>query len=151
METLSQLIFSVSYFFSPENGIKNSVLAGLLIYVLVLFTYLSVIGVFIFKSSWIVDKLRLDKNSGTEDININLNPQTIITVAVIIIGGVIFIDGFALLCKSVFDYFQKKSYDTVNSWAIFNSVKALAGYLLATNSKFVVRYIVKQSQLESND
>jgi len=71
-------------------------------------------------------------------------------IAVIIIGGVIFINGFSLLCKSLYDYFKQKAvhdYNPTVSWIIFNSVKALLGYLIMTNSKIVANYISRQSEV----
>lgn len=146
----SQLIMSLLYVFVPNTS-EELAWSSLSISILILLIYLLIILLFLFKSTWLIEKLKLDQNSGTETIQINLKPKTIITIAVIIIGGVIFINGFALLCKSFYDYFKQKNlpdYNPTISWIIFNSIKALLGYLLMTNSKIVVNYIDKQSHID---
>ena len=110
-----------------------------------------VISFFIFKSSWIVNKLKLDRDFETEIIKIDLKSSSIIIIAVIIVGGVIFINGFSFLCKSLYDYFlQQKTnnYNPTISWIIFNSLKSLLGYLMIINSRIVTNYIIKQSHIE---
>jgi hypothetical protein len=150
LEIFSQLVMSLLYVFVPNTS-EELVWSSLSISILILLIYFLVILLFLFKSTWIIDKLKLDQNSGTEIIQINLKAKTIITVAVIIIGGVIFINGFALLSKCLYDYSKQQklpNYNPTISWIIFNSIKALLGYLLMTNSKIVVNYINKQSQID---
>lgn len=129
---------------------QDLILLSVLSSVFILLVYLVIIALLIFRSSWIVDKLKLDRDSETETINIELKVSTIIVIAVIIIGGVIFINAFSLLCKSLYDYFKQKAVNDYNptvSWIIFNSAKALLGYLIMTNSKIVANYIGKQSEI----
>lgn len=151
LEVFSQVVATMSYLFISDISDKESIWTSLIISISILLVYLFIIGFFVFKSSWIVDKLKLDKNSGSEVVQIDLKISTIVTIAVIIIGGVFFINGFSLFCKSLFDFFQEKKIHNNNpttNWIIFNSIKALLGYLLMTNSKVVVNYIMKQSKHE---
>jgi len=150
LDVFTQIFTSLTYIFVP-NMERNIIWTCMLSSVFIVIIYLIVISLFLFKSSWIVEKLKLDKNSETEVIKIDLKVSTIIIIAVIIIGGVIFINGFSLLGKSLYDYFQQKKLNNYNptiSWIIFNSIKALLGYLLMTNSKVVANYISKQSSIE---
>lgn len=150
LEVFTQIFNSLTYLFVP-NMEQNIIWTSMLSSIIIVTIYLLVISLFIFKSSWIVEKMKLDRNSETEIIQIDLKVSTIIIIAVIIIGGVIFINGFSFLCKSFYDYFQQKKLNNYNptiSWIIFNAVKALLGYLLMTNSKIVANYIRKQSQIE---
>ena len=151
LEIFSQLIASFSYLFLPDYTEKELIWTSLTAAFLVLLIYLFVIVLFIFKTSWIIEKLKLIQNSGTEIIQLNLKSFTIITIAVIIIGGIIFINGFAYLCKCLYDYFQQKklqNYNPTISWIIFNSIKSLLGYLMMTNSKVIANYINKQNPID---
>jgi hypothetical protein len=150
LEILTQLFTSLTYIFVP-NMDGDLTWPTLFSSILILVIYFGVISIFIFKSSFIVDKLKLAKNSETELLKIDLKAFSIITIAIILIGGVIFINGFSYLCKCLYDYFKQKNlpnYNPTISWIIFNSAKALLGYLLMTNSKVVANYISKQSQIE---
>jgi hypothetical protein len=150
LEILTQLFTSLTYIFVP-NMVGDLTWPTLFSSILILIIYFGVISIFIFRSSFIVDKLKLIKNSETELLKIDLKAFSIITIAIILIGGVIFINGFSYLCKCLYDYFKQKNlpnYNPTISWIIFNSAKALLGYLLMTNSKVVANYISKQSQNE---
>ncbi|MGL2965690.1 hypothetical protein [Flavobacterium sp. XGLA_31] len=150
LEIGTQLLTSLTYIFVP-NMEKDLLFPSILSTVCILILYLGVISLFLFKSSLIVNKLKLDRDSETEVIKIDFKVSTIITIAVIIIGGVIFINGLSLLGKSLYDYFQQKkllNYNPNVGWIIFNSIKALLGYLLMTNSKPVANYISKQSEID---
>lgn len=150
LEILSQLFVSLTFIFVPDME-QSLVLPSLVYSTLILALYLIIILIFIFKSSWIVEKLRLCKNTESETLNIDLKISSIITIAVIIVGGIIFVNGFSLLCKSLYDYFKQNNLPNYNSkvaWIIFNSIKALLGYLIMTNSKIFANYISKQSQIE---
>ena len=150
LEIFTQLFTALSYIFLP-NITVDLVFPTLFSSILIIVIYLAVISTFLFKSSWLIDTLKLEKHSKVEKLNIELKPSAIITIAIIIVGGLIFINGFSSLCKSLFDYFTQKNLQNHNptiSWIIFNSVKTLIGYLLMTNSKVFVNYIVNQTKTE---
>ncbi|AWA30961.1 hypothetical protein HYN48_13225 [Flavobacterium magnum] len=150
LEILSQLITSLIYVFVPDIE-QNIVWASSLVSIFIILFYLIIIYLLVFKSSWIVDKLKLVRDSEIEIINIGLKISSILVIAIIIVGGVIFINSFALLSKNLYDYFQQQkanNYSPTIGWIIFNSIKTLLGYLLMTNSKIVANYIGKQSQIE---
>ena len=150
LEIFSQLITSLLYVFVPDM-VQNLIWSTLLISVLILLFYLIIIWFFVFKSSWIANKLNLDLLSETEIIKIDLKMSSIITIAIIIIGGIIFIDSFSFLCKSLYDYFMQQktnNYNPTISWIIFSSAKSILGYLLVTNSRSVSNYIITQNQDE---
>ncbi|WP_423129451.1 hypothetical protein [Gaoshiqia sp. Z1-71] len=101
---------------------------------------------FVFNSTWIIDKLKLDKGFPEETINLNVTMG--LTIATIVIGGLIFVDALPMLCKQIFTFFQQKtvfSEDPQFGWMIFYFVKTMIGYLLMTNSRYVVGYIHKNA------
>jgi hypothetical protein len=150
LEIITQLITSLTYVFVPDME-EDIVWSSIFLSVLVVLFYLFIISLFIFKSSWIVNKLKLDRDLETETINLDLKIASIVVIAVIIIGGIIFINGFSFLCKSLYDYFMQQKINNYNptiSWIIFNSIKSLLGYLMMTNSRIISKYIIEQSQIE---
>jgi hypothetical protein len=92
--------------------------------------------------------LKLEKGFHEEKIEFNVQTSSILTIATIVIGGLIFIDALPQLCKQVFFFFQQKNQfveSPSSEWVIFYLVKTLVGYLLVTNSKVIVKFLQKQS------
>ena len=109
--------------------------------------YFFILRLFVFKTSWLIDKLHLDKGFVEEKIELNIRHSTVLSIATIVIGGLMFIDGLPTLCKEVFEFFQQKNVfrqDPDSAWVIFSLAKTLIGYLLMTNSHFIVILVEKQ-------
>ena len=146
---IPQFISAFTYF---GHSYENNLFGVIYISVLMLLTvglYLGVMKLFVFNSIWIVDKLKLDKGFQEEKIDLNVTQNTVLTIAIIVLGGVILIDALPLLCKQIFTFIQKKTVfgeDPQFIWILFFSIKALVGYLLMTNSKFVIDFINKKAE-----
>lgn len=89
---IPQLSTSLSFLDGSLNTTGLLQVWGLLF--LSLFLYFIVVRVFIFKTDWIIEKLKLDKNFKEEKIDINYNTSTILNIAIIIMGGLILLDAF---------------------------------------------------------
>ncbi len=110
--------------------------------------YFIMLKILVFNSNWLIDKLKLDKGFQDEKLDLSITQKTVLTVATIVIGGLIFIDALPWLCREVFTTIQMKTVfreDPKFSLLIFYIIKALIGYLLMTNSKTVINYIVKET------
>ncbi|MEI7420538.1 MAG: hypothetical protein WCK18_00530 [Prolixibacteraceae bacterium] len=110
--------------------------------------FIFILWLLVFKTAWVIEKFKLTKDFSEEKLELNMEWSTIMTIATIVIGGIIFIDSIPLLCKQLYSFFQKGTFfkDTQESiWIIFYFVKALLGYLLMTNSRYVVNFIVRQN------
>jgi hypothetical protein len=110
--------------------------------------YILILRFFVFRTTWIIDKLHLDKGFTEERIDLNIKLSTVLTIAVIVIGGFMFIDSLPQFCEQTFLFFQQKSIFRENPSSasiIFHLIKTIIGYLLMTNSKLVVAFIDKQS------
>jgi hypothetical protein len=105
----------------------------------------------VFNSDWLIDKLKLDKGFQEEKIDINITLKTVLTIATIVLGGLILVDALPMLCKQIIAFMQQQSMlreAPQFSWIIFYFVKALIGYLLMTNSKVVNGFIAKHIEGE---
>jgi hypothetical protein len=111
--------------------------------------YFFILWLFVFKTSWLIDKLRLEKGFEEESIVFKNDFSAIVTVAVIVIGGIMLIDALPELCKRVFVYYQEKSIhfkeSPTTAWIIVYVIKAIIGYLLMTNSKQITGFIYRKS------
>jgi hypothetical protein len=143
--TLSMLIYSSLN--GPSPGIEKLLIA--IVIVLVAFViFILIVWLLVFKTVWVIEKLRLTKGFTEEKLDLTMEWTTILKIATIVIGGVIFIDSFPMLFKQILSYIQlgKPFRNNPESiWIFFYLVKTLLGYLLMTNSRMVVHFIGKQN------
>ncbi|NLU38995.1 MAG: hypothetical protein GXX78_08915 [Bacteroidales bacterium] len=149
LTVIPQFISAFTFF---GNQHDDNILGVIYIIVILLLTvglYFIVLKLFVFNSNWIIDKLNLDKGFQEETIDLNITLRTVLTIATIVIGGLILVDSLPMLCKQIFTFIQQKTVfreDPQFSWIIFYSVKTLIGYLMMTNSKYVIDYIHKKTE-----
>lgn len=139
--------FSTLSFTNGNLNIQSLLLIWLMLFASII-VYILVIRLFLFKTDWIIEKLKLDKNFTEERIDLNIQSSTVLTIAIIIIGGLILIECLPSFCSRLFDFFQQKSllkeyHDT--SWLIYYFLKIIIGYLLLTNGKNLTKYIERNS------
>ena len=125
------------------------VVFSIFIMLLTVVVYLLVLKLFVFNSDWIIDKLKLDKQFQEERIDLSVTLKTVLTIATIVIGGLILVDAFPMLFKHIFSFMQQKAVFRESpefSWIIFYAIKSLIGYLLMTDSKPVINYILQKTE-----
>lgn len=142
--------FISAFTFFGDNPQEN-LLVAILVIVLMLLTlalYFVVLKLLVFNSDRVIDKLKLDKGFREEKLDLAISLKTVLTIATIVIGGLIFVDALPMLGKHLFTLIQKKALFVENpqvSWIIFYAVKALIGYLLMTNSQGIVGFINRKT------
>lgn len=115
--------------------------------IFILFIYLLILRLFVFKPEWIIDKLKLEK-SIEESIDLNIKASTILNISIAVIGGLMLAGSIPMLCETLFEFFRQSSLfiDFENSkWIVAYFLKSLIGYLLFINSKGVTKLIFKQA------
>ena len=104
--------------------------------------YFFVLWFFVFKTSWLIDKLKLEKGFVEENIEFDIKSSSIITIATIVFGGLIFIDSLPQFCKETISFFHQKRMfidNPASGLIIFHLVKSVIGYLMMTNSQIIVK------------
>jgi len=146
---LPQFIYALPFFGQNNNENLWAFLYVICLILLIVGIYIFVLWLFVFKTSWLIDKLKLEKGFTDERIEFNIQSSSIITIATIVIGGLIFIDSLPEFCRRAFTFFRQKNMFVENpasGWIFFHLVKTVIGYLMMTNSKVVVRFIEKQEK-----
>lgn len=136
-----------------ETGGAELIRAGIAVFGVVL-VYSFILWLFVFKTSWLIRKLQLEKGFNEERIDLNIQLSTILTIAVIVIGGIMIIDSLPQLCQQVFMFFQGKwifNESPAAGWIILHGTKLILGYLLMTNSRTIVKFINKRSSENPGD
>ena len=119
---------------------------------------LSLFVVLIFKSDFIIDKLKLDKGFDDDIIDFpKFNDINILKISLILIGAYLMIDNIPTLLIQCFKAFKSNinqggllgdldqfSYDTVNYFTLVASgISVIIGYLMITNYKTLIEKFVK--------
>ncbi|MGQ1947870.1 hypothetical protein ACT3CD_12305 [Geofilum sp. OHC36d9] len=149
LTTIPQFIGAISFFGDNSQDNFFAVIYILALLLIVVGAYFVIMKLFIFNSTWIIDKLKLDKGIKEEKIDMSISLKTILTISTIVIGGLILVDALPMLCKYFFTFIQQESLfrDAPQSnWIIFYSLKAFIGYLIMTNSKLITDYIKKNEE-----
>lgn len=136
---------------SLDNNIWNIIVAIFSI-VLTILVYLFILWLFVFKTSWLIDKLHLEKGFEEEEIAINMSLSNILSIAIIVIGGLMLIKSLPLLCKQIFTFSQQKYLwreSPTTGWIILYFLQAILGYILITKSKLITTFINKKTCSDS--
>jgi len=148
LTVIPQFARMLTFFGTTSNDRLLGIGITVALFLLTIGIYALILRLFIFKTDWLIDKLHLDKGFSEEKLELNIQRTTVFTIAVIVIGGIMLVDSFPLLCQQTLVFIQQDNLfrESPNSgWIIFHLVKTILGYLLMTNSKFVVRFIDKQN------
>lgn len=107
----------------------------------------------IFKANIVIDKLKLDQGFNQESFSLNIVPSQILTIALIVISGIILITEIPNFCKQIFSYFQQRNmviykYDRSEiqiSPLIISGVKIVLSFLIIGERKRIVALMLRQS------
>ena len=147
IETLPQLL-SLLNFMNDFAGNQKLIIGlcefSLMLFILGLLSYL-----LLFKTDLIIDKLQLDKGFKEEVIPLNIHRTTILSIAIIMIGGLLIINELGNFCRQLFLYYQevrlsKQNYLSKNPnilYSIISFVKIILGLLLIMYQKQIVHFI----------
>jgi len=117
--------------------------------VMLAMVYFLVLRFFIFKTDWLIKKLHLDRGFEEEQIGIKVHRSTILSISIIVIGGIALIDAFPEVCKLAYEFLKTKSnsIEPPSSWLIFYSIKLVVGVLLMTYHRVIVNVIEKKRRM----
>ena len=158
---IPQLISSISYFTKSDSaGDVQFSSKGMIFFILTLVSiafYFFIIYQLLFKTNKIVDNLKLDQGFNQEEFSFNISTSLVLTIALIVTGGVILTNEIPNLCKNIFAYFQEKSLTHGMtkpnfSYTIISAVKIIIGLLLLGERKRVVEFVERrQSKKQANE
>lgn len=119
--------------------------------IVVIIIYILIIRLFLFKTDWIIDKLKLEKNFTEERISLDIKSSTILNIVIVIIGGLILVESVPNFCSGLFNFLQQKMLfkDYPDShWLVYHFLKIIIGCLLLTNGEKLAKYLEKESDEE---
>lgn len=139
--------FSSLLFLYPDDTLEQM---GMTIFILAatLAMYILVIRVFLFKTAWLIDRLKLTEGFLEERIDTRISSHSIINIAIIVVGGLLLIESLPSLVREVFEFFQQTTIFRESpgaGWIIFHLIKSVIGYVLLTNSKPMADIIARKT------
>jgi hypothetical protein len=118
--------------------------------------YIAILRLCVFKPEWLISKLKLDKGFTEERLDLNISSSTALSVAAIIIGGLLFIDSLSLLAIQLFSYFKNDNLSSVHvqdnpstKWILIYGLKTILGYWIVKNYQ-VIANVIGRKDKENN-
>jgi hypothetical protein len=144
LTTIPQLLSVMLYLTKSDTA--TEAIWTLITSILVLFVYGLVSYYLVFRSELIIDKLKLDNGFDQETIPLNIHRATILSISIIVTGGIIIADEIPNLCRQLFSYFQEKrmTYGVTNptiSYSVLAAAKIMIGILLLGYQRQIVNFI----------
>ena len=144
LAAIPQLLSVILYLTSPDT--HQEAIWTLIGSLLVLFAYGIVSYYLIFRTDVIIDKLRLERGFDQETIPLNIHRSTILSISIIVIGGLMLANDIPNFCRQLFSYYQQQRMTRglqkpQISFIIFSAVKFVIGFLSITNQRQVVSFI----------
>jgi hypothetical protein len=157
IESLPQLLETIFFYPNYDHDLKNYMLEdGGIILAVAAMTFLT--WLCFYRTDYIIDKLSLDRHFPEEKIEINIHRSTVLTLAIIIAGCLIFINAIPPFLEEVFEYFHEKSVifseNPTSKRMIFFGAKLFIGLLMLANCRLIVNQIERKrrsTDIETGD
>jgi len=111
--------------------------------------YIFIIYQLLFKTNKIIDKLKLDQGFNQQEFSFNISTSLILTISLIVIGGVILTNEIPDFCRNIFLYFQEKNFThgmtkPNYSYIVVSGVKIIIGLLIIGERKRIVEFVERR-------
>ena len=144
---LAQVFSQIFYKSSNDIRAENINFVNLISVILVFVVCVGIIYLLIFKTGFIIDTLKLDQGFNQDLIPLNLHRSLILSIAIIVIGGLILVDEIPNFINQLHFYFEEKNitYGNVGSkvvaYSILSASKIFIAFLLIIYQKQIVNFI----------
>jgi len=157
IETVPQLISTILFMLKPNSFDPNEGIFIFLGTTVILAFYIFVTYQLFFRTNNILDKLKLDRGFTQDEFSFEIPKSSTLTIALIVIGGLILTNEIPNLCKALYQYIQQKSIqrDTENkpdlSYAISTGAKIILGLLILGERKRIVEFVEQRQKINVDD
>jgi hypothetical protein len=104
----------------------------------------------LFKTDWLIDKLKLNAGIIEEKLAFSMHRSDILKIVLIIIGCMTLIDALPAACQELFLCFQKMNEyngfkkDPTSTYLLFNLLKVGIGIFMITSNQLIVNFIERK-------
>jgi hypothetical protein len=147
---IPQFLITINYFFTSSTSHEGSpVILYMICYLTItICIYVLVIRYAIFKTDWVIDKLKLDTGYEDERLEFNIHRSTLLKIVIMVTGGWLLIDNFPALCNQLLNYFKRRDEyegafrpNPASGYIIIYSLKTVIGYFMLTCSRMIINFM----------
>lgn len=129
-----------------SNEISNEIIQSIIVVVLTILVIGLIIYYLIFKTEYLINKLKLYKGFDQEFIPLNMHRSSILSISIIVIGGLIIVNELPHLFEQLFTYIEMKSaWKGAKvpglSYIFLEASKVFIGLLLIIYQRHIVNFI----------
>jgi len=156
---LVQILYFVPTFFSEivvlfsaggQYGGRGEAWIALSALLLTFSVFLFMLIAFLFRPDRLIDVLSLERLFHEDEIEFKMHRSSILYIAVIVTGLVMFIDSLPLFLKELYGYYKQinelrgfKDYPGA-TWIIFSLVKVFISFFMITSPRLIVNFIERK-------
>ena len=107
--------FISDFMYMIKSGSYESSIWLLIFTLLILVIYACVTYYLVFKTEYVIEWLKLDRGFDEESIPINIHRSTILSIAIIVIGGLLIANEIPNFCRLLYTYYQQSRQPYVQS------------------------------------
>ena len=123
-----------------EDSFKQFFLLFIIVAIYAFFAWLLII-----KSNWLIGVLRIEKGFDQDVIPLSIHRSTILSIAIIVIGGYMVAEEVPNLCRQLVVYYREKEAYTMNtvsiSYSVLSGIKIAIGLSLMRLQRPIVNLI----------
>ena len=132
----------------------GEILFDLILYLGVLLVYGAISYYLIFKTEWIIQKLKLENGFDESEFSLNIHRSTILRITVMVIGGLILADEIPNFCRQLYSYYMQKTmthglHPTI-AFLVLSVTKIIIGALLIAEQRKIVNFIEYKQRNKEN-
>ena len=116
--------------------------------------YVLVAWFLLFRTDWLIDQLQLDKGFGQGEFSLNIHRSTVLSISVIVIGGLMAAEAIPDLLRLIYGYFQEKRMTMGMTRPAYGPMlwaagRVVVGLLLMGNQRAIVNFIERKRKTVS--
>jgi hypothetical protein len=135
---------------------SNDIIQSVIVVILTIIVIGPIIYFLIFKTEYLINKLKLYKGFNQEFIPLNMHRSSILSISIIVIGGLILVNELPHLFEQLFNYIEEKSLWKGAkvpgvSYIFLEASKVFVGLLLIIYQKHIVNFIEYKQRNKANE
>ncbi|MFI5136563.1 MAG: hypothetical protein ACHQIM_01965 [Sphingobacteriales bacterium] len=140
--------FSTLIFVGGQDKITMFTTVSAIVFIALFFIF--IIRYCLFQTDRVIDKLHLEKGFPDEKLEINIHRSSLLSIAIIILGGLMLADGLPLLVYHAFYYIQRSDAfikfqdNRATPYLVSNFLKVLFGYFMVADNRLIVNFIERK-------
>jgi hypothetical protein len=147
LSLIPQLLNFISYWLRPHPLDSAFVNVCMILFLILIHTFICYC--LIFKTDLLIDKLNLSETFNQEAIPLNIHRSTVLSISIIILGGLILAQEVPNFLRLLYVYFQERTLlqgeiNPATGQLIVAGTKIVFGLVLVGNQKMIVDYIERK-------